>query len=244
LVRGYMVVFMDTNSLLRLVYAVATAHYKNEDKPLRRLIDSGRLKILVTQYIVEEAKSRLKKLVTKRSLSDWDLAPSEILKRLQTELDNMIKLEHVIIIDADANPYARYFRAVKQRPRRRIVTRYLDRLISCVKSEACRKNIEKDLPVVAGIAFAYDVAAAVPSSSRAGITKPPFPVVTDDKDLFCSLYKCLHRWKLDRIIILVRYDIFKTMIVTWTSEGVIVEDKDMYNWCLTQHCNKSRSSQS
>ena len=230
---------MDTNSLLRLLYAVATARHRGEGTPLRLLIESGRLQVLVTEYILEEARRRLHRLLTRRALSDWSLEPQEIIERLQAELENMVRADQVVPIDADRTAYARIRRAVEERPSRRIALRHRDWLLSCVRSEACRRNIEKDLPIVEGILLAYDVAAAVPASSRAGVATPPFPVVTDDRDLFCSLYKCLRRRGLDQLIILARYDTFRKLILEWTAGGSISDD-EMYRWCLSRHCSGAK----
>jgi len=240
LVRKYALVFTDTNSLLRLLYAIATARHRGQGTPLRLLLESGRLQVLVTEYIVKEAERKLPKLVTKRAVSHWDMEPSEILNRLREELENMLRTEQVVPVDADETAYARIRRAVEERSNRQIALRHRGWLLHCVAREACRKNIGKDLPVVEGILLAYDVAAAVPASSRAGITRPPFPVVTDDRDLFCSLYKCLRRRNLDRLIVLIRYDTFRELIPKWTTEGEGISDDEMYRWCLSRHCNGAR----
>ena len=236
MVRRRALVFMDTNSLLRLLYAIATARYKGKGTPLRVIIESGRLQVLVTNYILEEAKRRIEKLLTKRTLQDWGIGEQEILSRLLAELDNMVRAEQVVPVDADSTAYTRIKLALEERSSRRVLLKYRDWLLSCVKNEACRRSIEKDLPVVEGILLAYDIAVAVPVSSRAGITRPPFPVVTDDRDLFCSLYKCLHHKNLRKIIILMRYETFKQLVTMWTMKNVEIGDQDMYKLCLLRSC--------
>ena len=242
--RRRAIVFMDTNSLMRLAYAVATARYKGETRPLRLLLESGRLQVLVTNYIVGEAREKFEKLLTRRALADWDIEPQEVLRRLNAELDNMIQAGQVVPIDASATPYTRIRRAVEARPSRQTLLKHRDWLRLCVRNEACRKNIEKDLPVVDGILLAYDVAAAIPASSRAGVTMPPFPVVTDDRDLFCSLYKCLRRKGLNKYIILIRYDTFRKLLHTWTAKEAGIGDEEMYAWCLSRHCSSTKPASS
>jgi len=234
-------VFMDTNSLVRLVYAVATARHRNEATPLRSLVEARLIEIIVTRYIVDEAKRRLEKLVTKKSLEGhgWSLGREEIIQRLHRELDNMMATDQVTVIDEPGTRYTAILYAVRNRPTRRVMLTHRDWLLTCVRSEACRKNIGKDLPVVEGILLAYDVAAAVPAASRPGVSTPSFVVVTSDKDLFCSLYKCLRRRKLDKRILLTRFDVFKSVMVMWVEELLedLIADKEMYRWCLTRHCS-------
>jgi hypothetical protein len=84
--------------------------------------------------------------------------------------------------------------------------------------EARSKEIEKDIPVVEGILLAYDVAAAIPLGSRAGIATPPFLAVTYDDRLFRSLNICLQRFGLSNLIILIRYPDFGRLLARWVEE--------------------------
>lgn len=221
MVRRRAYAFMDTDSLLRLVYAIATARYRNEQTPKRRIVEARVIEILVTSYILNETNRNLEKIIRNAKIKrhGWDLPVSEVVIRVRNELEAMIESGVITNIeDPNNSGYARALQAVLKRPKRKVLLAYSDELTTCVRQEARSTEIEKDIPVVEGILLAYDVAAAIPLGSRASIVEPPFLAVTYDDKLFRSLSRCLQRLHLDDKIILIKYPVFGKLLGEWDKE--------------------------
>ena len=217
MVRRKAYVAMDTNSLMRFAYAITTARYKNEATVKRRVVETGIIEVLVTAYVLEEARRNIPRLIRSARLEKhgWRERPEEVARRVLNELDTLQAAGVVVNVEEPYGKYARQLQAVLNRPSRQVLFRYRNALEECLRRSSCGARLEKDIPVARGFLLAYDVAAAVPLRSRAGIASPPFVAVTYDFDFLCSLHHCLRELDLQDKIILLRYDVFGRQLEKW-----------------------------
>ncbi len=216
-------VAMDTNSLLRFTYAITTARYKNEATVKRRIAETGIIEILVTTYVLEETRRNILKFIRSAKLErhGWREPPEEVVRRVMSELDNLLAAGVVVNIEEPYGKYARQLQAVLNRPSRQVLFKHRDALKECLRYSRCGTQLEKDIPIATGFLLAYDVAAAVPLRSHAGIASPPFVAVSYDFNLLCTLYHCLQRLGLHDRIILLRYDMFGRQLANWLHGGTL-----------------------
>jgi len=230
-------VAMDTNSLLRFVYAIATARHKNEQTVKRRVVETKILEILVTDYVLKETRRNIESVIRSANLRKhgWFLPAEEVARRVENELESLIAAGVVVNIEEPRDSgYARALLAVQHRPRRRVLLPFADRLAECLRQNACSKKIEKDIPVAMGFLLAYDVAAVVPLSSRAGVVSPPFVAVTYDVDFLCALHLCLHQLGIAGKILLLRYSEFSRQLYDWLGGSNPTQDMGIVQLCANR----------
>jgi len=214
-------VAMDTNSLLRFTYAITTARYRNEATVKRRVVEAGIIEVLVTTYVLKETRRSIPKLTRSAKLEKhgWREPPEEVARRVLSELDNLLAAGVVVNVEEPYGKYARQLQAVLNRPSRQVLLKYRGALEECLRYSSCGARLGEDIPVATGFLLAYDVAAAVPLMSRAGIASPPFVAVTYDFDFLCALHHCLRRLGLQDRIVLLRYDMFGKQLANWLHGG-------------------------
>ena len=139
-------VFMDSNALLRFVYAIATARHLNVETPKRRVVEAHIIEILVTSYVLEEARRNIGKLIARANLKrhGWSIPAREVVTRVLNELEGLIASGIVVNIESPSSSYSDALRDVLSKPERRVLLPYTAALAECMRSEARSLGVRKE----------------------------------------------------------------------------------------------------
>ncbi|MGC8597130.1 MAG: hypothetical protein ACP5NY_04335 [Thermocladium sp.] len=173
-------VFIDTNVLVNMVYAITLHHRLNRPKPkILDLLENNVLEIYTSITMVNELDVALPKLLTSvdREMHGWaNVEANEMEEYCISELNSLVNMRYVRVIEEDGSLELQR-RALKYKPSKRVCwkSNIMDKLLSRIPNE--------DIDVINSLLYAYDLLATVRRKRGPGTISGKLVFVTEDKHL-------------------------------------------------------------